>query len=422
MRLAAAFRGSELLARRIEARWRWETGCDGLERALTHTLRHPRLVVALSHSNYLRNVGGTELYLRQEQSFLAEHQLSYVQLSSAGGEGLAEVNVDGRPIGRHHLVDLAAAIARRRAPGQGCVAVHLHHLLGWPVDVLQAFVTSLGAERYRVFLHDYYLLCRNFNLLFGAVSFCAAPPTESTACTICRFGVDRQAHLARVEGLLERLTGAGELELVAPSEVAAELFRARWSPERASKVRVVPHQELVETADPRPRRTHRRPRLGFVGYSESCKGYREWLALSSRPSIGAAYDLFHLGACAEPRSYVRSVEVSFQIDGPDAMRRAFEVHQLDFAFLWSLWPETFSFTCFESMSGAAFILTGPQSGNIAAQVQKTGRGRVFPDLEAVERFLLDPNAVEAARVAMRNMPRVHPVWVKSLSAELNGAA
>ena len=115
-------------------------------------------------------------------------------------------------------------------------------------------------------------------------------------------------------------------------------------------------------------------------------------------------------------SYVQTIDVNFQISGPDAMRAALERHQLDFAFLWSIWPETFSFTCYEAMAAGAFVLTGQQSGNIAAQAGAGSRGRVFPDLDAVERFLVDDAAVAATRDRRLDVPRL--LWTESLSEDV----
>jgi len=45
-------------------------------------------------------------------------------------------------------------------------------------------------------------------------------------------------------------------------------------------------------------------------------------------------------------------------------------HNIDVAFLWSICPETFSFTLYESLSAGCTILTNQNSGNIQAYVRE----------------------------------------------------
>ena len=45
-------------------------------------------------------------------------------------------------------------------------------------------------------------------------------------------------------------------------------------------------------------------------------------------------------------------------------------HNIDVAFLWSICPETFSFTLYESLSAGCAILTNRNSGNIQAYVRE----------------------------------------------------
>ena len=93
-------------------------------------------------------------------------------------------------------------------------------------------------------------------------------------------------------------------------------------------------------------------------------------------------------------------------------------HELDFAFLWSIWPETFSFTCCEAIAAGSFVITNEVSGNIAALVKRTGRGRVFADLAAARRFLVDDAAVAAARASLAGAARLLPVWSETLISEI----
>ena len=51
--------------------------------------------------------------------------------------------------------------------------------------------------------------------------------------------------------------------------------------------------------------------------------------------------------------------------------------------IWSLCRETFSFTTHEAAAAGAAILTGPDSGNVAAFVESTGLGEVIANEAAL---------------------------------------
>jgi hypothetical protein len=216
-RIRDALHERRLQARRLITRLRFR---DGLARALDATLRHPRFVLALSHSDALRAIGGTELYMGEERRFLDEAKLSYAQVFPTADPERVGLNVDGWPLGEHAVSDLVVALAARRGPGRGCVAVEVHQLLGWSLPVAERLALSVGAGRVRFFIHDYYSICPSFNLLFDDREFCGAPPVDSPRCASCKHGAGRTAHHVGFQALLRHLDERGVLELVAPSQAA----------------------------------------------------------------------------------------------------------------------------------------------------------------------------------------------------------
>ena len=405
-----------LLSRRWLVETTQELGVGGLRHGLARTLGERRFVLAVSQDDYLTIGGGTQLYLLRERSFLAEEGIAYLHLWPMGrGEGYG-ASLDGHYLGSYALAEVGLAL-----DGLGeraCVAVNLHHLLGSDLGSMGAFLAGVPAGRIRFFLHDYHSMCTNYNLTLGG-SFCGAPPVGSRVCAACSHGTQRRSHVEGMGALLAKVAGSQRLEVIAPSEVTATLW-AQHYPEHASRVRVVPHLELAP--DPAPARLDSqplaRPRLAFVGTAAPMKGLNEWIALASSPDVRHRFDLFHFGMCrGECPPGVEHVDAFYGPGDYDAMIRALVRSRVDLAFLWSVWPETFSFTCFEAIAAGAFVITGGDSGNIAAQVRRTGRGAVFADLESARRFLLDPGEVERARVEMRR-GRLRSSWVRTLSREL----
>jgi hypothetical protein len=385
----------------------------GLRDRLRRQLKHRRLVVCLSHGDHQLYLGGVQLYMRVEQRSLNSRAVSYVNLWPAEN-GTIAVSCDGARLGAFAVSEIAAACSALASDGFTTAAAIVHHVKGWPLESVVPLLTAIAAPITRFFLHDYHTICANPNLTFGDMAFCNAPPPDSQACTICRHGPARRAQLPLMKDLIDYLAERGA-SFIAPSDAAAQIW-IRAYPAQQSRVRVLPHQQLIATAETVPSR-RRRPRLGFVGNGNRTKGVSEWVDLIETPAIRQRYRLYHFGECTVGCP-VQHVNASFIKDGKDAMLQTLRRHELDFAFLWSIWPETFSFTCCEAIAAGSFVITNEVSGNIAALVKRTGRGRVFADLAAARRFLVDDAAVAAARASLAGAARLLPVWSETLISEI----
>ena len=76
----------------------------------------------------------------------------------------------------------------------------------------------------------------------------------------------------------------------------------------------------------------------------------------------------------------------------------------DIVLVLSTWPETFSFVAHEALVAGAAIICLTDSGNVAALVNRTGRGRVVEN-ETELLALFDGNGVRAL---------VHDLWNRNL--------
>jgi hypothetical protein len=387
---------------------------ESFSERLLARLHHRRLVFALSHGDYRRYLGGIQLSLRVTEQQLASASLSFVNAWRDGD--MLWLSADGADVGAAPIEDALAALNALAASGAiTMAAIDIHHIKSWQPDDISQLLDASAPTRVRFFLHDYFTICENPNLTFGDRVYCGAPPSRSDACTVCRYGEARRSREASIARLIDTLGMRPGTEFIAPSQCAAEVWSARY-PEQRARVRVVPHQELVSdgSVEPPPDGPLR---LGFVGWGTATKGIEAWRALIDDIRIRAPYVLSHLGLCSIGCA-AHHVEVDFIRDGRDAMKRAIIEARLDFVFLWSIWPETFSFTCYEAIAAGAHVLTNSNSGNIAATVRRTGRGRVFADLDEARRFLTDVDAVVSARAARAGHPRLHATWTDTLTREL----
>jgi hypothetical protein len=218
--------------------------------------------------------------------------------------------------------------------------------------------------------------------------------------------------------LMKRLFQDTKAEFIAPSQVAANIWQKAF-PEHADEIRVVPHQISFDGQAPTQPISGKtfddRPRIAYLGYESMCKGLETWWELVSNKELTGHYDFFHLGAAGLKMPGVTYIPVSFLSDGPDAMIQALKKNRIDIAFLWSIWPETYSFTLFEAFAANCFVVTNEISGNIVAQVRATGRGAIYHDTSEVFEMLKD---VESVKEVLRDHAGRHSPLRLTLNSRL----
>jgi hypothetical protein len=371
-------------------------------------LHFTHCVFAVCHVDYRTTVAGTQRLLQQEEELLAARGISYLEIHPSPGqlvpkagnrEFLMGLYVDSQFMGVFDVAQLRQILEGLVRAGVKVEMVHLHHLLGFNLELLDECLSVLPAPK-RFFIHDFYSICRQFNLLKNDSQFCGGPPVASPACRDCAYGTQRPAHFGGFQAFFQKW----EPGFVVPSKLAREIWIGSF-PSLAHKVRVLPHLVARAAVEDAILRTSGRPiRIAYVGYQHRFKGWEEWKRLASLLRR-QHYQPFVLGNCSELLPDVEYVPVSFVEHGPDAMTRALRENAIDLAFLWSLVPETYSFTVFESMAAGCFVLTCAQSGNIAAEVSQSGRGLVAKDLEELIDFLADAARVETCLEQFRKQ---HP--------------
>ena len=98
------------------------------------------------------------------------------------------------------------------------------------------------------------------------------------------------------------------------------------------------------------------------------------------------------------------------------MREALDAARVDVAVLWSLCRETFSFAAYEAAAAGAAILTGPDSGNIAAFTQAGGHGLVLPDEASLFDRFASGDVLSLSRKARR--PEICEIAYSGMSVDL----
>ncbi|MBI1198275.1 MAG: hypothetical protein GC203_10470 [Phenylobacterium sp.] len=343
------------------------------------------LHVTLSHDHYLEHGGGLQFCVRREAARFGAMGIDHLHLFPAtpwpgvrasGERGPLGVLLNGRRIGAFEPATVRDVLAAHPAPGARR-SFAIHSLLGHGADDTADILAAAGLREGFFWLHDFASLCAGFHLLRNEVQDCAAPPADSPACAVCVHGSARARHLEVHGRLFDRLS----LTVVAPSQTTLDFWRAHTGLP-AARAAVLPHARLVDRG-PAPKVPAERPfRLAFLGMPVALKGWPVFRELAQRFADDPRYEFHHLGGRSDPAAPAVFHPVSVTDETPDAMQAALEAVEADAALIWPLCRETFSFTAYEAAAAGAAVLTGPDSGNVAAFAAE-GHGRVLADEAAL---------------------------------------
>ena len=379
------------------------------------------LHITFSHDDYTANTGGVQLCLQREGARIAALGRDHLHIFPArpwpvvrtkGEAGHLGVLLNGQALGVFAPKTVAAMLRKAVAgvtPGRRGFAIH--SLLGHAADETADIVAAAGLSAGFFWLHDFASLCAGFHLLRNDVEDCAAPPPDSPACGICVYGPWRARHLAEHARLFQRLS----LTVVSPSRPTLDLWKASASYPAAAEV-ILPHATLVDR-EPAPRTPADRPlRLAFAGMPVAHKGWELFRDLVARHEGDPRYAFLHLGGRTPgglPLAFHRVVVTDAR---PRAMQDAIERLEIDAVLIWPLCRETFSFTAYEAVAGGAAVVTGPDSGNVAAFVESSGHGRVLADEAALAALLESGEIAELARA--RRRPWLYDLAFSGLTVDL----
>jgi hypothetical protein len=379
------------------------------------------LHVTFSHDNYTANLGGVQLCVQREDARIAELGRDHLHLypatpwpvvREAAEPGPLGVVWNGASVGAFTAKDVAGVL--RKAAGAapaGARSFAIHSLLGHSPDETAEILAAAGLKAGYFWLHDFASLCAGFHLLRNDVEDCAAPPLDSAACSVCAYLPYRPRHLAAHERLFELL----DLTVVAPSEPTLQLWSERWT-YPAEKTVILPHARLAPRG-PAPVNRKKRPlRLAYVGLPVAHKGWPIFRNLALKHEGDPRYVFLHLGNRSQPGLPLEFHEVTVSEARPRIMQETLEALEVDAVLIWPLCRETFSFTAYEAAAAGCAIVTGPDSGNVAAFVQESGHGWVLPDEAALAAALDGGEIAELARA--RRTPMLHDLQFSSLTVDL----
>lgn len=366
--------------------------CASLAAALVARIGARRYaVVSCSHDNYTQVVGGAQLCVVLEQKAFVEEGCAYINLHPAvplpilSGETQPEaldlcVLCDGERVGSASASAVLAAFSNIRSDLGIDFGLVIHALHGHSPEVIVQLHHHLAPRWAWLWLHDYFGICPNANLLRNRIEPCGAPPPDSPGCTICIFGEERLRHVPRFRWLLESVP----FNLVAPSQFMADRWKQYFG---NNQLTITVHENgrlsrttsRIADAGSLVAQALGPIRVAFLGAPATHKGWGVFLDLARRNAGSTAYRFYHFGDGRYRTPNVETRTVNVLKDDPLAMIGALRDESIDLAVLWSLWEESFSYTAHEALAAGVAILTNKGSGNIARIVAESDDGLVFGD-------------------------------------------
>lgn len=359
-------------------------------------------IFSISHDDYTTIPGGVQVCIQREEKQTLARNGRYLNLHpwqplprlahlEDDPDPLMVLVLNGAHIGVAPMSVVIAAATAQAAQGVASY-VTVHHMLGHNPEQITELVRSAAAKDTAIWLHDYFTLCPGVRLQRNDLDYCGAPDPVSNACGLCIYGMERPAHLARMQTFF----AATRPKVLSPSQVTLDIWSGRATYPTGG-VHAVPHVtlEMVPRGTSSPQSTSSRIKLGFLGSPSHHKGWSVFNQLSYHPEMGERYDFVALTA-AKVKLRGRQVPVHVTADAPDAAARAVREQEIDLVLHWPNWPETFALTAYEALEGGAYLVTNGGSGNVAATVHQTGRGVVLDDQDALVEFLLSDAATELA--------------------------
>jgi hypothetical protein len=378
------------------------------------------LHLTFSQDDYSRSVGGSQLCVQRESAEFARLGLNHLHVHPANGwptvrRGATRtpmgVLLNGESVGVFAPSEIAAALRAFAAEGPRSFAIH--QMLGHSSRDVVDIVRAAGMNAGYFWLHDMGALCAGVHLMRNDIENCGAPPQGSPACGICVYGPARAAHVREHELLFARL----DLTVASPSQVALQTW-LDGADLGARDTVVLPHAALIPSEAAQP--PGEGPlRIAFPGTPSIHKGWPIFSRLANRFAADPRYEFIHLASKPAAGSMARHYPVAVTAAEPLAMSQAMVDLAVDVALVWSLCLETFSFAAYEAAAAGAAVVTGPDSGNVAAFAAGDDHGLVLGDERELEAMFESGEILRLARVNRR--PQMFDLQFSKLTAELVGA-
>jgi len=226
--------------------------------------------------------------------------------------------------------------------------VHFQHLAGWGSLMLPLLAKQYGSKVILT-IHDYFLLCPEYNLLLPDNRMCGqthCQPQNLTClnCMSAKMGTDPQNYMTERAKLVPQIIEAADT-IIVPSQFVANKINEAFG--ETEKVKVVPHGVDVGCKVCRNRNLNKL-KIGFLGNFCMQKGADIFLTLANLFSYEDEYSFCIIGNINP--TYEKAIDIlNVQRKGKYTLQTLpGMLHDIDVLVILSLWDETFCLTLTEA--------------------------------------------------------------------------
>lgn len=382
------------------------------EELLTDRERESGVVLTISRNNFATRLNGTAKLIREQMDIFNRLGKTHIhlywgtyQIKKFEGTFVTVIK-NGLQIGVYPLADIFNILRYVKI----CI---IHNLTGMNPEIAAQIAERLP-EQINIFyyIHDFSCICSHIKLMYNDEFFCQAFDRGWAPCKTCQFGPKRET----IHAFHEIFFQNDRIQLLAPSENTKSIVCKSFSLS-PNRITVIPHQTYTVSLS-RERRKNDKLKVAYVGYRHKHKGWEEFKRLYNQ--FNKEYEFYCFGENDDILNGINHVPVSFIEDGEHAMVRKLTEHGIDIAFLWSTWPETYSYTYFESFAAGCFVITNHLSGNIADQVIANKNGVVLQNEEDLMELMQDRDRlkrlVERNRLVIHDLSRNESAFMKIIAS------
>lgn len=355
-----------------------------------------QFVLSIGFPQYTKDKTGMSKVILTHQKMYNDNHVSFVHLFAVKKMILHDkftlfsyfgMLIDGKFDGVYTPEQVIQKCQNWYDEGHELLDIHLHHFLYMVPSKVDTILKVFSETPINVYLHDYYLACTEYTLLKNKESYCGGQGLSPQNCKGCQ----AYEKSIEVEGRIHQILRnySERICFISPSETTKKIFE-RFHPEYKGHVLVVPHQRytLGRQENKEPMSNQDIVKVAFTAMPRRHKGWETWKKLAERFN-GKGYEFIIFNSSSDTHENMRKREIHFSQDNLNAMTDALLDEKIHLSVLWAICPETYSYTCFESYSANAFIVTNSVSGNIADVVRQESNGVILDNEE--ELFALFEN-------------------------------
>lgn len=250
--------------------------------------------------------------------------------------------------------------------------VHIHHLIGHYFDAID--VAKNNGIKVILTMHDYYFACPTINKLFDNVEYCSDGSCDK--CQICL--KKRYTSVERAHNFINSWRNICHKELkkcdmlISPSEAAKNEMLNTYSDLNITVIEHGIDLKKVEKKSIESKKEFDIAFLGAIGYHKGSKILSELVSAIKNSNLR-----LHLFGISDIPIKSRKNFINHGKYKREELTNIISENNIDLICLFSIWPETYSYTLTEAISCGIPVISF-DFGAIAERIKKYNLGYVIP--------------------------------------------